>query len=131
VLATAPPAASPQRPPSRRSQSKPKNKAQTRPVTDDHITQKEVEDDKRRRNTAASARFRVKKKQREQAMEQKAKDLEEQMTTIRARIHELETENKWLKSLVLEKNESKPDVVSVLQSRHRGGNESIIGSDSG
>ena len=31
-----------------------------------------AEDDKRRRNTAASARFRVKKKQREQALEKRA-----------------------------------------------------------
>jgi hypothetical protein len=34
---------------------------------------------KRRRNTAASARFRMKKKEREQALERHAKELEERL----------------------------------------------------
>lgn len=64
-----------------------------------------AEEDKRRRNTAASARFRIKKKQREQALEQSAKQMSDKMTAMEARIQQLETENKWLKNLITEKNE--------------------------
>lgn len=63
-----------------------------------------AEEDKRRRNTAASARFRVKKKQREQALEQTAKDLENKTLALEQRIRQLETENEWLRVLVVEKN---------------------------
>jgi hypothetical protein len=87
----------------------------TRPLSE-HVVAKAMEDDKRRRNTAASARFRVKKKAREQALEQKVKESEDQMATFRSRIQELETENKWLKSLVLEKNEARSDPLAVLKS---------------
>jgi len=62
-----------------------------------------AEEDKRRRNTAASARFRVKKKQREQALEQTAKDLESKAKGLEQRIGQLETENEWLRGLVVEK----------------------------
>lgn len=37
---------------------------------------------KRRRNTAASARFRMKKKEREQALERHAKDLEDRLNKM-------------------------------------------------
>jgi hypothetical protein len=63
----------------------------------------EAEEDKRRRNTAASARFRVKKKQREQALEKTAKEMTEKASRLEKRVHELESENKWLKGLVTEK----------------------------
>ncbi|KAI4261753.1 MAG: hypothetical protein L6R42_003051 [Xanthoria sp. 1 TBL-2021] len=62
-----------------------------------------AEEDKRRRNTAASARFRVKKKQREAALEQKAKELNDKTSTLEQRIGQLQTENEWLKSLITEK----------------------------
>ncbi|KAL8854765.1 MAG: hypothetical protein Q9221_000548 [Calogaya cf. arnoldii] len=62
-----------------------------------------TEEDKRRRNTAASARFRVKKKQREAALEQKAKELNDRTSTLEQRIGQLQTENEWLKSLITEK----------------------------
>jgi len=81
----------------------------TSSLLDDDDAQRAVEDDKRRRNTAASARFRVKKKQREQALEHRTKELEDQLDVVRLRMQELETENKWLKSLVLEKNAAKSD----------------------
>jgi hypothetical protein len=64
-----------------------------------------AEEDKRRRNTAASARFRVKKKLREQALEKSAKEMTEKMDRLENRIQQLELENKWLKSLITEKNE--------------------------
>jgi hypothetical protein len=62
----------------------------------------EAEEDKRRRNTAASARFRVKKKQREQALEKAAREMTDRLTAHETRIKELEQENKWLKGLLTE-----------------------------
>ncbi|ODQ54758.1 hypothetical protein SAICODRAFT_69941 [Saitoella complicata NRRL Y-17804] len=62
-----------------------------------------VEEDKRRRNTAASARFRLKKKEREQALEKTAKDMTDKVVVLEQRMRELEQENKWLKSLLIEK----------------------------
>jgi hypothetical protein len=62
-----------------------------------------IEEDKRRRNTAASARFRVKKKQREQALEQSAKELRERVAQLENEVGQLRTENAWLKGLIVEK----------------------------
>lgn len=72
-----------------------------------------AEEDKRRRNTAASARFRVKKKQREQALEKSAKEMSDKVSALEGRINQLETENKWLKNLITEKNESKEDIAAL------------------
>lgn len=66
-----------------------------------------VEEDKRRRNTAASARFRVKKKLREQEMERTTKDLQDKVKSMETKIMQLEMENRWLKNLVVEKNEAR------------------------
>ncbi|RPA97902.1 hypothetical protein L873DRAFT_1808998 [Choiromyces venosus 120613-1] len=63
-----------------------------------------AEEDKRRRNTAASARFRVKKKQREQALERTAKEMTDRVTQLESKVAQLEMENKWLKNLIVEKN---------------------------
>ncbi|KAI9484353.1 hypothetical protein BDB00DRAFT_856096 [Zychaea mexicana] len=63
-----------------------------------------VEEDKRRRNTAASARFRAKKKVREQAMEQTVKDMAEKSEKLEERVQSLEREIKWLRTLLIEKN---------------------------
>lgn len=63
-----------------------------------------AEEDKRRRNTAASARFRVKKKQREQALEKSAKEMSDRVAALEGMINQLETENKWLKNLITERN---------------------------
>lgn len=65
------------------------------------------EEDKRRRNTAASARFRVKKKLREQQMERAAKDLQDRVHSLETKIMQLEMENKWLRNIVVEKNEAR------------------------
>lgn len=70
---------------------------------DEHSRQA-ADEDKRRRNTAASARFRVKKKQREQALEKSAKDLSDKVKVLEARVNQLEMENDWLKGLITEKN---------------------------
>ncbi len=66
-----------------------------------------AEEDKRRRNTAASARFRVKKKQREQALEKAAKDMNDKVTQLEGKVQQLEMENKWLKGLITDKNDGK------------------------
>lgn len=63
-----------------------------------------AEEDKRRRNTAASARFRVKKKMREQTLETTVKETSEKNAALEARVTALELENQWLKNLITEKN---------------------------
>lgn len=66
-----------------------------------------AEEDKRRRNTAASARFRIKKKQREQQLEKTAKEMTDKVSSLESRVAQLEMENKWLKGLITEKNDGK------------------------
>ena len=58
-------------------------------------------EDKRRRNTAASARFRLKKKEREAALEGKAKELETKVTELERECEGLRRENGWLRGLVV------------------------------
>lgn len=70
-------------------------------------THDEVEQDKKKRNTLASARFRVKKKLKEQEMERNVKLLSDRVAAFNERINQLELENACLKSLILEKNEKK------------------------
>lgn len=72
-----------------------------------------AEEDKRRRNTAASARFRIKKKQREQALEKSAKEMNDKISGLENRVSQLETENKWLKNLLVEKNEGSEDITAL------------------
>jgi hypothetical protein len=74
------------------------------PMSMDEGARAAAEEDKRRRNTAASARFRIKKKQREQALEKSAKDMTEKVTALESKVSQLETENKWLKNLLTDKN---------------------------
>lgn len=73
-----------------------------------------AEEDKRRRNTAASARFRIKKKQREQALEKTAKEMTDKVGVLENRVQQLETENKWLKGLITEKND-KTDISEMFK----------------
>jgi hypothetical protein len=56
----------------------------------------------RQRNTAASARFRAKKKRREQSLERGAREKREQLEQLEGRIRELEVENGWLRDLIME-----------------------------
>ncbi len=58
-------------------------------------------EDKRKRNTQASARFRLKKKEREQHMEVKCKELEGKVTELEKECEALRRENGWLKGLVV------------------------------
>lgn len=77
-----------------------------------------AEEDKRRRNTAASARFRIKKKQREQALEKTAKEMTEKAAMLETKVQQLEMENKWLKGLITEK---------TLAEEDEGGDEGSVG----
>lgn len=61
------------------------------------------EEDKRRRNTAASARFRIKKKMREQAMEQSVQEMTNKSEKLQERVNQLEAEIKFLRDLLLSK----------------------------
>jgi hypothetical protein len=72
-----------------------------------------ADEDKRRRNTAASARFRIKKKQREQALEKSAKEMTDKVTALENKVSQLETENKWLKNLLVDKNEGNEDIIAL------------------
>lgn len=76
-----------------------------------------AEEDKRRRNTAASARFRIKKKQREQALETTVREAQDKNSKLEARVNQLEMENKWLKDLITEKNgmQSKEEMAAAYQ----------------
>jgi hypothetical protein len=73
-----------------------------------------ADEDKRRRNTAASARFRVKKKQREQQLHETAKEMMDKAQQLEERVKQLEMENRWLKNLVVEKKELEEGEGSVV-----------------
>lgn len=123
-------------PPPSRSGDKRKSDALTSPtpsatersgsVNFEDVSRVAAEEDKRRRNTAASARFRVKKKQREQALEKSAKEMSEKVSLLENRIQQLETENKWLKNLIMEKNDasSKEDIVKLWKDPNNGTSKS-------
>ncbi|ORX96271.1 hypothetical protein K493DRAFT_259815 [Basidiobolus meristosporus CBS 931.73] len=68
-------------------------------------------EDKRRRNTAASARFRIKKKQREEALEKTTKELSVKTSLLENKVKELEMEVKWLQGLLIDKD---PEFVNVV-----------------
>lgn len=68
------------------------------PEADAEANRLAIEEDKRRRNTAASARFRFKKKQREAALEASHKDLRDRVAQLESMNAKLSSENKWLRS---------------------------------
>ena len=80
------------------------------PEADAEANRLAIEEDKRRRNTAASARFRIKKKQREAALEMSARELEAQVHELKQENERLRTENDWLRRLIT----SRPDGLSTL-----------------
>ncbi|RLV91403.1 hypothetical protein JA1_003900 [Spathaspora sp. JA1] len=74
--------------------------------------------DKRRRNTAASARFRIKKKIKEKEMEGKIHNLTELIGELENKLQQLEMENKLLRNLIIEKGSQKSDdEVKMLRER--------------
>jgi hypothetical protein len=74
--------------------------------------------DKRRRNTAASARFRIKKKLKEKQMESKILQLNDVIKDFEVKIQQLQMENKLLRNLIIEKGSKKSDdELKVLKER--------------
>lgn len=80
------------------------------------IARQIADEDKRRRNTAASARFRIKKKLREQEMERNTRQMQARIDELESKLKQLEMENRWLKNLVVERNE-KRDVSEIEKLR--------------
>ncbi|KAJ5483863.1 Regulatory protein cys-3 [Penicillium diatomitis] len=81
-----------------------KSSTKATPANSEEAARIMAEEDKRRRNTAASARFRVKKKMREQALERSLKETNDKNDALEARVSQLELENHWLRGLIMEKN---------------------------
>lgn len=81
----------------------------------DYLTKVAAEEDKRRRNTAASARFRQKKKLREQALEQTAREQTVRAEGLENRVRELEMEVRWLRGLIVEKDTRLQAATMTLQ----------------
>jgi hypothetical protein len=108
---------SPQTQPSKRR----KTDAPSPAVSAEEHSRLAAEEDKRRRNTAASARFRVKKKQREAALERTVKEVNDKNAQLQAKVNQLEMENKWLKNLIVEKNgnQSKEEIAEAFQQFRR------------
>lgn len=75
-------------------------------------------EDKRKRNTAASARFRIKKKMKEQQMNQRSKELQDRVIGLEKKLKTLEMENKCLKNLIVKQNEQKnSDLLENIKKR--------------
>lgn len=62
-----------------------------------------ADEDKRKRNQAASARFRQKKKQREQQMAEHSREAQEKTKRLEDEVENLRRENTFLKKLLVEK----------------------------
>lgn len=88
----------------------------------DEMGNEDVSAIKRKRNTAASARFRVKKKLKEKQMEQQAKELQDKLGLLEKKVRTLEMENKYLRQLVTEKNEKRnDDLLETIRKRSGSG----------
>ncbi|GAA5898076.1 uncharacterized protein JCM6883_000916 [Sporobolomyces salmoneus] len=72
------------------------------------MSREEIEEDKRRRNTEASARFRAKKKMRNVALQQTAAELREKVTQLEKEKDALTSQNRWLRDIIREKTEVNP-----------------------
>ncbi|GAA5859987.1 hypothetical protein JCM8547_003046 [Rhodosporidiobolus lusitaniae] len=63
------------------------------------MTAEEIEDDRRRRNTEASARFRARKKARAQQLRQTGEALRTQVAALEREKESLTNENRWLRQI--------------------------------
>jgi len=90
-----------------RSPNQIKNSEVSPSVDDDDGNRIALEDDKRRRNTLASARFRMKKKMKEQEIERTAKEMKERVSELEKEVENLKQENKWLRGLIVDQATSK------------------------
>lgn len=78
--------------------------------------------DKKRRNTAASARFRIKRKMKEQQMENKINSLQDMISSLENKLSHLEMENKLLRNLIIEKGSQKSeDELKLLKEKAKRG----------
>lgn len=73
------------------------------PLEDECSPRVPLDEEKRKRNLAASARFRQKKKLREQQLEYQTRELSDRATELETKIADLEKENDFLKALLTEK----------------------------
>ncbi|OAV94510.1 hypothetical protein, variant [Puccinia triticina 1-1 BBBD Race 1] len=74
---------------------------------DDDANRVAYDEDKRRRNTLASARFRMKKKMKEQEIERTAREMRERVSDLEKQVDSLKQENKWLRGLIVDSTASK------------------------
>lgn len=103
-------------------------------LSDDHdplTTPLTPAEDKRRRNTAASARFRAKKKEREQALEKRSKELETRVNELERECEGLRRENGWLKGLVVGVTGSNPALAGDDAAGHEANKKRKRETDSG
>jgi TolA-binding protein len=101
------------------------------PINSPPATSLEEQDLKRIRNTAASARFRAKKKRREQSLDRSAKEKKEKLQTLENRINELELENQWLKDLIMEKKDNRASMAELRKNHGRDGKDGSDADDGG
>ncbi|TFK41296.1 hypothetical protein BDQ12DRAFT_679220 [Crucibulum laeve] len=91
---------------SRRSVQPPPAQLPSTAASSPEVEQTEAErnasaEEKRRRNTAASARFRIKKKQRTTNLERTVSDLTSRADELEREVSDLRRENGWLKEIVM------------------------------
>ena len=73
------------------------------------------EDEKKKRNTAASARFRQKKKERDEQMKLERENLERLVIEQKTKIDEQEREIQWLKELIMSRKVDQEFIASVVK----------------
>ncbi|KAG7099552.1 hypothetical protein E1B28_001385 [Marasmius oreades] len=83
------------------SSPKPSSAAATPHPVDDEAAATAIAEDKRQRNTAASARFRIKKKLRNLNLEQTVSELSGRADILEREAADLRRENGWLKEIVM------------------------------
>lgn len=95
---------------------------QTLPLIESDVyKQLELNEIKRKRNTAASARFRVKKKLKEKEMMEHTKALQDKLAALEKKVKLLEMENKCLKQMVFDNNEKRNhDLLESIKKRSLG-----------
>ncbi|GJN94632.1 hypothetical protein Rhopal_007715-T1 [Rhodotorula paludigena] len=81
----------------------------------DLMSPDEIAEDKRRRNTEASARFRAKKKLRDAELQQSSAALRDRVASLEKEKDSLTSENRWLRDIVAEKAEVNPRLLNVLR----------------
>ncbi|CAI6333016.1 unnamed protein product [Periconia digitata] len=100
----------------------PDSAASSAPSEDPAIA--DAEEDKRKRNQAASARFRQKKKQREQHMLEQTRGMQDKNKKLETEIEGLKRENLFLKKLLVEKidNMTEDERSVLLKATNEGHN---------